>query len=545
MTASIFILVGVIFAAAKQGNAFSVASSSPSSSLLQRVLQSSTSEWSVTDDWDNMSKEDPRNSALDSSAIFHQDLAWKAAFQMEQHQRHAERPAVSAEDRALQATITNILSNEEDEEGAVDTLNDHIDYFEEELGREISLLVRCNESPEEMLAREGRSMPSALSLKERNDPAQLVQWISDDRSDEEKTKGTPTVNWKMTPFFQNAVESMFQQYAREQVMDNTAVASWMRQSLKDEQLGPHDGRVRSTISLHGTYGKGCLTLENFCQLYLSAVVGTSTVTEAEKSNPFQALDRRQSSIQAVWRDIRNHGFLSPNEKEFQRRFLEFRKTLDIHVDHDSEMIMNECEITDEVIQVSTTTDKEGKSSYELVELTQDRKSPLYMNEGHFGKSHGYNGTIIRFHFCIRSPLFLVFIDEESCIGCTQVRVFLCRLLDFVLCFPVPTFSRCIVYPQCVSAAPASFRMVENGRARTYLQKASPDVSAAVATCPVDCMHFVSFDELKELETARDVGDGREDHRHFGHSPSKGYIGRTPLHVSRRGTDANHRSSWYQ
>lgn len=88
-------------------------------------------------------------------------------------------------------------------------------------------------------------------------------------------------------------------------------------------------------------------------------------------------------------------------------------------------------------------------------------------------------------------------------------------------------------------------MVENGRARTYFQKASPDVAAAVATCPVDCMHLVSFDELKELETARDVGDGRADHRHFGNSPTKGYIGRTPLHVSRRGTDANHRSSWYQ
>jgi hypothetical protein len=64
--------------------------------------------------------------------------------------------------------------------------------------------------------------------------------------------------------------------------------------------------------------------------------------------------------------------------------MEFRKTLDINVDPNSEMIMDECEITDEVIQISQTTDKEGKSSYELVELAPDRQSPLWMNDGNFG-----------------------------------------------------------------------------------------------------------------------------------------------------------------
>jgi len=89
----------------------------------------------------------------------------------------------------------------------------------------------------------------------------------------------------------------------------------------------------------------------------------------------------------------------------------------------------------------------------------------------------------------------------------------------------------------------------NGRARTFFQRKSPDVKAAVNACPVDCMHYVSYDELKELELARDegvmAGGEGDDHRHFGHSAARGYIAPTPLHVSRRDSDANHRSSFYQ
>jgi ferredoxin len=96
----------------------------------------------------------------------------------------------------------------------------------------------------------------------------------------------------------------------------------------------------------------------------------------------------------------------------------------------------------------------------------------------------------------------VFIDEESCIGCMQ----------------------------CVNAAPASFSMADDGRARTFCQRKSPDVATAVDTCPVNCMHYVGFDKLKELETARDSleGDGRQDHRHFGKKSQGGWFVRTPL-----------------
>jgi ferredoxin len=105
----------------------------------------------------------------------------------------------------------------------------------------------------------------------------------------------------------------------------------------------------------------------------------------------------------------------------------------------------------------------------------------------------------------------VFIDEESCIGCMQ----------------------------CVNVSPGSFLMMDSGRARTFEQRHAPDVKQAVASCPVNCMHPVTFTELEEYETARDEGDGRNDHKHLGHRR-----GHTPLYVAGIDSDNNHRTSWY-
>lgn len=80
-------------------------------------------------------------------------------------------------------------------------------------------------------------------------------------------------------------------------------------------------------------------------------------------------------------------------------------------------------------------------------------------------------------------------------------------------------------------------MLDSGRAQTFQQSNSPDVAIAVSTCPVGCMHNVAFHELKEMETGRDVGDGHKHHRHM----SKGH---TPVHIARRSSDNNHKSSWY-
>ena len=61
----------------------------------------------------------------------------------------------------------------------------------------------------------------------------------------------------------------------------------------------------------------------------------------------------------------------------------------------------------------------------------------------------------------------------------------------------------------------------------------------LATSRVCCMHFVSFDEHKEMETLRDEGNSRNDNLHFG-----GRKTHTPLHVARRSSDGNHKSSCY-
>jgi hypothetical protein len=82
-------------------------------------------------------------------------------------------------------------------------------------------------------------------------------------------------------------------------------------------------------------------------------------------------------------------------------------------------------------------------------------------------------------------------------------------------------------------------MLDSGRARTFTQRLAPDVPMAISSCPVDCMHKVSLHELKEMEVARDQGDGRTDHRHLGNRR-----GHTPLSVAGIDSDANHRSSWY-
>ena len=95
------------------------------------------------------------------------------------------------------------------------------------------------------------------------------------------------------------------------------------------------------------------------------------------------------------------------------------------------------------------------------------------------------------------------------------------------------------FKQCVNVCPASFLMVESGRARTFNQRGTADVDEAVASCPVNCMHRVSFRELQEYETARDEGDGRSDHKQLGNPR-----GPTPLYVAGIQSDNNHRTSWY-
>ncbi|KAG7348511.1 ferredoxin [Nitzschia inconspicua] len=72
---------------------------------------------------------------------------------------------------------------------------------------------------------------------------------------------------------------------------------------------------------------------------------------------------------------------------------------------------------------------------------------------------------------------MVYVDEHTCIGCTN----------------------------CAMIAQSTFYMnEEHGRARVFQQWGDDEETIAVAieTCPVDCIHYVPYDELVALEVER-------------------------------------------
>jgi len=70
-----------------------------------------------------------------------------------------------------------------------------------------------------------------------------------------------------------------------------------------------------------------------------------------------------------------------------------------------------------------------------------------------------------------------YVDEKSCIGCKH----------------------------CTHVAPNTFCLEPNhGRARVFKQDGDPEevVEEAIDTCPVNCIHWIDYTELKELERKR-------------------------------------------
>lgn len=72
---------------------------------------------------------------------------------------------------------------------------------------------------------------------------------------------------------------------------------------------------------------------------------------------------------------------------------------------------------------------------------------------------------------------MVYVDEHACIGCYN----------------------------CANIAQSTFFMEdEHGRARVFEQWGDDDdtIACAIETCPVDCIHYIPYDELVRLETER-------------------------------------------
>jgi ferredoxin len=78
----------------------------------------------------------------------------------------------------------------------------------------------------------------------------------------------------------------------------------------------------------------------------------------------------------------------------------------------------------------------------------------------------------------------VYVDEVTCIGCKH----------------------------CAHVAPNTFFIEPDyGRSRVFDQDGDEEtiVQEAIDTCPVDCIHWVDYTELKDLETARKFQEIRQ------------------------------------
>ena len=118
---------------------------------------SSSSSWSVTDDWEKLSSEHPTNAIPDSGDIFNTDIATQAAQAIESSSEGNKDFQVVSEEDVLINEGVDIVHNhgmfyEEGDPALYDTSFEEYTKtitFENDMGDEISMLVRCNEFPEE------------------------------------------------------------------------------------------------------------------------------------------------------------------------------------------------------------------------------------------------------------------------------------------------------------------------------------------------------------------------------------------------------------
>jgi hypothetical protein len=359
---------------------------------LSSSSSSSSSRWSPIDDWNNLSSESSHNRVPDSGTIMNQDLAQQAARAMEQGMAKTtgdlQTKESLAESEWLKDTLDNILTasedndDDQDEDSATgfDTMDGlHKERFIDDMGREIALLVRCNKSPEDMLIQEGRALPP-LTEEQCNDVTQLVTIVRG------KTRKSADDGWHMTEFFQEAVTTMFDTHAvaidddNRNVLDAAGVAAWMKQSLGAEEpgsIGRHNQRVRLTISTFSKYGSGHLDRDDFLKLYLAAIVGESTPE-------WRQLNYRAFEITSVWRDLRNHGIVSPVET-MRAELMEQMESKYNTAPSSFDDFMDESEFLEEsIVDDLMGRAKRTKSSHEQVELAYDNKTPLWIRDGDFG-----------------------------------------------------------------------------------------------------------------------------------------------------------------
>lgn len=362
--------------------------------LSQTRFQATKDTWSLADDWASLSSDDVENASPDTAKLFNQDIAFHAAREMEQGSEANVMPseedvwvgdAIDEIHNAFSTLDSNLYdtSFDEDEFPSSKSMDDSMD-------QEIAMLVRCNENPEALLVNEGRAI-APLAEAEKNDPFQLVQFKEEN-------------GFQPTKFLEESVSTIFIDHCRPDPldgvlsMDRKCIAKWMTKSLKTEKEGlvsAHDSRVLKTLSEFGTYGSGRLVKADLKNLYLSTILGdTAKVDVSNGLSPVRHLELRSPFVEVVWRDIRNHGILSPVEEKREQLVKEIQSKYDQEsaARLDEQTIMDECEILDFNwdAKLSTSAHEDKKqatkswSSHKNVDFASDHKTPLLVKDGSFG-----------------------------------------------------------------------------------------------------------------------------------------------------------------
>ena len=196
------------------------------------------SSWSIADDWNGLSRAD----STDDSLLFGNLI----------QQVDSPETLPTAEEKWHQETIDAIMHVEADQDIGESNANDLSVSFEDDMGDEIALLVRCNEQPQSMLVQEGRAL-APLTNEEKYDPSQLVELFVE--------------QWVPSKFLDKSVAAMFEMHAKRssdqitKIMDAACVAEWYQQSLQSIQtIGPHYKRLLCMLASYSSYGTGYLTL---------------------------------------------------------------------------------------------------------------------------------------------------------------------------------------------------------------------------------------------------------------------------------------------
>ena len=210
-------------------------------------------------------------------------------------------------------------------------------------------------------------------------------------------------------------------------------------------IGPYDTSVSATLSRYASHGSGRLSLQDFQAMYLECtwrgyindIISRKIFLNQKEGDEYQIPSANvgvliegkkntekmlnEASLSFVWRDLEAHEIFSPAEQERVQMLLEMERlkaTFATTDSNNSELLVDECELFEEyedrlshqtysdenendIVGVDRSSwdklQKREKSSHEFVEMASDGENPLRIRDGQF-----------------------VAIDEETCIGCTQV-----------------------------------------------------------------------------------------------------------------------------